>query len=137
MIFFPDLNPMEVYAHTLQLIFPQYDSRTPRGLPPTEFKRTVLPCSAVSSNLFNSIIVSNILSSNISQYSYDIYPTIGSSDHNLITVNCSWMRPPPLPPSSRYVCHFARVQWNNLRDYFHEFPWSTSCFSTGGVSMIC
>ena len=43
-------------------------------------------------------ILDLFFTSNPPNYSYSIQPPIGSSDHNLVAVSCSFAHPPPLPP---------------------------------------
>ena len=68
--------------------------------------------------------------SNPSNYSYERYSPLGSSDHFLISVCTSFSSPPPIPSTQRQLWHFEAAQRANLRDFILDFPWGDYCFKT-------
>lgn len=68
--------------------------------------------------------------SNPSPYSFKLFSPLGSPDHNLIPLSWAFA---PVPsqgsPQSRWFCHFASTEWDDLRLYCSNFPWNDYCFS--------
>ena len=46
-------------------------------------------------------ILDQFFTSNPQNYTYAILPPVKSLDHVLVSVSCSFARPPPLPPTQR------------------------------------
>ena len=65
-------------------------------------------------------------------YSVDILPSLGKSDHALISVSSPIISSDPLelpPPSARRrLWHFGAADWEDLRNHFFDFPWDDYCF---------
>ena len=61
-------------------------------------------------------------------YTRTVSSPLGSSDHCLISVSCSFSPPPPIPPTQRHVWHFDRIQRTDMRDFLNDFPWEDYCF---------
>ena len=69
------------------------------------------------------------LTSNPSAYSVQLYSPLGSSDHNLISVFCPIAPVQPLdPPRRRCFWHYDSARWEDMRQYFSDFPWNDYCF---------
>ena len=74
-------------------------------------------------------ILDLFLTSNPSAYTVKLSSPLGSSDHNLISVSCPVS---PVvsqdPPRPRCLWHFASAKWDDLRQYYADFPWNDYCF---------
>jgi hypothetical protein len=80
-------------------------------------------------------ILDLFLTSHPSPYSVKLFSPLGSSDHNLISVTCPIAPVRPLdPPSRRRLWHFNSACWDDLRQYFQDFPWNDYCFRGQGPS---
>ena len=67
--------------------------------------------------------------SNPSAYSVELSSPLGSSDHNLISVTCPIIPVQPQdPPKRRCFWHFNSSKWEDLRQYYSDFPWDDYCF---------
>ena len=74
-------------------------------------------------------ILDNFLTSNPSAYSVKLSSPLGSSDHNLISVTCSITTMQPQDsPKQRCFWHFNSAKWEDLRQYYSDFPWDDFCF---------
>ena len=73
--------------------------------------------------------------SNPSHYSYSISAPLGSSDHNLISVSCSFSSPPPLPSTTRRLWFPKKAQRMNISSFLLDFPWD-SCFLTRDPNVV-
>ena len=82
---------------------------------------------------------SNILdlffTSDPSHYSYSISAPLGSSDHKLISVSCSFSSPPPLPSTTRRLWFPKRAQRENIRSFISDFPWD-NLFSSKDPNVV-
>ena len=68
-------------------------------------------------------ILDLFLNSNPSDYSVKLFSPLGSSDHNLIFVTCSIAPVQPQdPPKRRCFWHFNSAEWEDLRQYYSDFP---------------
>merc|ERR1711911_229190 len=81
-------------------------------------------------------ILDLFFTSNPPNYTYSIQPPLGSSDHNLVSVSCSFAHPPPLPPTQRRLWHFDDTQRAELSSYFLDFPWGDYCFRSGDPDRV-
>ena len=81
-------------------------------------------------------ILDLFFTSNPQNYTYAILPPLGSSDHVLVNVSCSFARPPPLPPTQRRLWHFDSTQRTELSSYFLDFPWEDYCFRSGDPDTV-
>ena len=73
--------------------------------------------------------------SNPTHYSYSISAPLGSSDHNLISVSCSFSSPPPLPSTTRRLWFKKKAQQTNISSFLLDFPWD-SCFSSRDPNVV-
>ena len=74
-------------------------------------------------------ILDLFLTSNPSSYSVKLFSPLGSSDHNLISLTCLAAPVPPRdPPRQRCFWHFNSARWDDLRQYYSDFPWNDYCF---------
>ena len=81
-------------------------------------------------------ILDLFLTSNSSAYSVKLFSPLGSSDHNLISVSCPIAPVPPLdPPKQRCFWHYASAKWEDLRQYYSDFPWNDFCFRVRDPSL--
>jgi len=67
--------------------------------------------------------------SNPQNYSYSLSSPLGSSDHSLLSVSTTLSPPSPLPPTSRRLWHWDRLQRNDLSAFLLDFPWEDCCFN--------
>ncbi len=66
---------------------------------------------------------------NPSAYSVKLCSSLGSSDHNLISVFCPIAHVQPMDiPKRQCFWHYASARWEDLRMYFSDFPWNDYCF---------
>lgn len=57
------------------------------------------------------------------------FSQLGSSDHSLVSVFCPFtVVKPPDPFRRRRLWHYSITNWNDLRQYFQDFPWNDLCF---------
>ena len=80
-------------------------------------------------------LLAPFLTSNPSAYAVQLYPPLGSSDHNLISV--SWPiapLPPQDPPKRRCPWHLNSANWGDLKRPFADFPWYDYCFTARAPS---
>ena len=81
-------------------------------------------------------ILDLFLTSNPSSYSVKLFSPLGSSDHNLISVSCSFSPVPSQdPPKQRCFWHFNSAGWDDLRQYYADFPWNDYCFRSRDPSL--
>ena len=81
-------------------------------------------------------ILDLFLTTNPSAYTVKLSSPLGSSDHNLISVTCPIAPLPPQdPPARRCLWHYNSAQWEDLRRYYSDFPWSDYCFRDGDPSL--
>ena len=80
-------------------------------------------------------ILDLFFTSNPSRCKCTISPPIGSSDHTLINVSILTAPPPPAAPSKRKYWHLNKADWNNLRNFFSDFPWVNYCLLCGDASV--
>ena len=74
-------------------------------------------------------ILDLFLTSNPSAYSIKLFSPLGSSDHNLISAICPVAPILPVdPPGRRRLWHFDSASWEDLEQYFFDFPWKDYCF---------
>ena len=74
-------------------------------------------------------ILDHFLTSNPSASSVKLSSPLGSSDQNLISVICSITPVQSQDPSKqRYFWHFNSAKWEDLRQYYSDFPWDDYCF---------
>ena len=81
-------------------------------------------------------ILDLFLTTNPSAYTVKLSSPLGSSDHSLISVSCSIA--PVLsqdPPQPRCLWHFTSARWDDLRQYYADFPWNDYCFRTSDPSL--
>ena len=81
-------------------------------------------------------ILDLFLTTNPSAYSVKLFSPLGSSDHNLISVTCP-IAPVPSrdPPKRRCFWHFNSAKWEDLRQYYSDFPWNDYCFHVKDPSL--
>ncbi|KAK3884497.1 hypothetical protein Pcinc_011235 [Petrolisthes cinctipes] len=80
-------------------------------------------------------ILDLFLTSHPSAYTVELFSPLGSSDHNLISVSCPIAPIKPLdPPRKRRLWHYSAANWDDLRQYFNDFPWNDFCFRGRGPS---
>ena len=81
-------------------------------------------------------ILDLFLTSNPSAYTVKLFSPLGSSDHNLISLTCP-IAPvlPQDPPKPRCLWHYASAEWDNLRQYYADFPWNDFCFRARDPSL--
>ena len=74
-------------------------------------------------------ILDLFLTSNPSAYSVKLSSPLGSSDHKLISVTC-FITPVQHKylPKRRCFWHFNSAKWEDLRQYYSDFPWDYYCF---------
>ena len=81
-------------------------------------------------------ILDLFLTTNPSSYSVKLFSPLGSSDHNLISINCpTFPVPPQDPPKQRCFWHFNSASWDDLRGYYADFPWNDYCFRGRDASL--
>ena len=74
-------------------------------------------------------ILDLFLTSNPSVYSVKLSFPLGSSNHNLISVTSSIIPVQPQdPPKQRCFWHLNSAKWEDLRQYYSDFPWDDYCF---------
>ena len=73
--------------------------------------------------------------SNPQNYSYSLSSPLGSSDHSLLSVSTTLSPPSPLPPTSRRLWHWNRLQRNDLGAFLLDFPWVDYCFRSRDPSL--
>ena len=71
------------------------------------------------------------LSTHVDPYSYTILPPLGKSDHNLISVSAPWTLGPTSNSSNRRLWHYSSAQWDDLRQFYLDFPWDHCQWSHG------
>ena len=81
-------------------------------------------------------ILDLFFTSNSSNYSYSVSAPLGSSDHKVISVTCSFSSPPPVPPTERQLWYFKQAQCDNIRTLIPDFPWEDYCFTTDDPSVV-
>ena len=76
-----------------------------------------------------SNILDLFLTSNLSAYSVKLFSPLVIPDHNFISVTY------PItalqlqnPPTQRCFWHFNSAKWEDLRQYYSDFPWEDYCF---------
>ena len=83
-----------------------------------------------------SNILDIFLTSNLSAYSVKLSSSLGSSDHNLISVTCSITPVQPQDPlKRRCFWHFNSAKWEDLRQYYSDFPLDDYCFHVRDPSL--
>ena len=68
------------------------------------------------------------LTSHPGQYTINIKPPLGTSDHNLISTSCPMAHNPPSNSSNRRLWHFSSANWHDIRQFYHDFPWNDFVF---------
>ena len=58
---------------------------------------------------------------------------IGTSDHNLITVETSVGTPPETQQQPRRLWHFKKGDLDGLRYFYKLFPWESHCFYNNNI----
>ena len=81
-------------------------------------------------------ILDLFFTSNPSNYSYSISAPLGSSDHKLISVSCSFSSPPPIPSTTRQLWFPEQAQRDNIRSFLLDFPWDDYCFTTKDPNVV-
>ena len=81
-------------------------------------------------------ILDLLLTSNPNFYSYSVESPLGSSDHCLISVSCSFAQPPPLPHTQRRLWHFDDIMRSDLSSFLSDFPWRDYCFRSGDPNVV-
>ena len=73
--------------------------------------------------------VINLLN-NYSAYSVKLSSPLGSSDHNHISITCCIASVRPQDPTKRRCFwHFNSAKWEDLRQYYSDYPWDDYFFS--------
>ena len=81
-------------------------------------------------------ILDLFLNSNPSTYSVKFSTQLGYSDHNLFFVICSITPVQPQdPPKQRCCWHFNSAKWEDLSQYYSDFPWDDYCFQVRDPSL--
>ena len=81
-------------------------------------------------------ILDLFLTSNTSAYFVKLFSPLGSSDHNLISVTCSITAVQSQdPPKRRCFWHFNSAEWEDLRQYYSDFPWLDYCLHVRDPSL--
>ena len=81
-------------------------------------------------------ILDLFLTSNPSAYSVKLSSPLGSSVHNLNSVTCPITPVQPQdPPKQRCFWHFNFAKWEDLRQYYSNFPWDDYCFHFRDLSL--
>ena len=69
-----------------------------------------LPTYVLDHHRDRANILDLIFTSNSQKYSSTILPPFGSSDHNLISVSCTFAKLPLLPPTRHHLWYFDDTQ---------------------------
>ena len=81
-------------------------------------------------------ILDLFFTSNPSNYSYSISAPLGSSDHKVISVSCSFSSPPPIPSTTRQLWFPERAQCDDIRTLILDFPWDKYCFLNKDANVV-
>ncbi len=81
-------------------------------------------------------ILDLFLTSSPSASSVQLYSSLGSSEHNLISVFCPIAPVQPLNrPKKRCFWNDDSARWEIMRQYFSDFPWNDCCFQVRDPSV--
>lgn len=75
------------------------------------------------------------LSSEPDSYVINSNGPLGNSDHVLISVSCPLTAEKLVQPKNRRVVwHYNKAKWDELREFYAEYPWHATCFNIEDVS---
>ena len=88
----------------------------------------VLDCHGNKANILDLFFIFNP-----QNYTYATHPPLGSLNHILVSVPCSFAHPLPYAPHPSSSLALDDTQYTELRSYFLYFPWEDCCFHLGDL----